>query len=62
VAHLADRLSLDPGSEVDLSAILKRTLPVISHLVSALREADMAKEATHWLDRTDVLIRRLATE
>lgn len=62
VVHLTDRLSLDPDSEVDLAAILKRSLPVFSRLVSALREADTAGEARHSLDRTDGLIKRMAVK
>lgn len=62
VAHLTNRLSLDPDSEVDLAAILKRSMPVFSRLVSALREADTTKSAAHWLDRTDVLIKRVASK
>lgn len=58
VAHLTERLSLDPDSEVDLQAILKRSMPIFSRLVSGLRKADVRKEAAHWLDRTDALIER----
>jgi hypothetical protein len=58
VAHLTERLSLDPDSEVDLQVILKRSMPVFSRLVSALRKADTHKEAAQWLDRTDALIER----
>lgn len=58
VAHLTESLSLDPDSEVDLQAILKRSMPVLSRLVSALRKADASKEAVQWLDRTDALIGR----
>jgi hypothetical protein len=58
VAHLTERLSLDPDSEVDLQAILKRSMPIFSRLVSGLRNADARKEAAHWLDRTDALIER----
>lgn len=60
VAHLTEQLTLDPDSEVDLQEILKRSIPVFSRLASALRKADASKEATHWLDKTDVLIKRQA--
>jgi hypothetical protein len=58
VAHLTEHLSPDPDSEVDLDIIFKRSLPVFSRLVARLRAADVAKEATHWLDETDELIKR----
>jgi hypothetical protein len=58
VAHLTKQLSPEPDSEVDLNEILKRSLPVLSRLVTGLRAADTAKEATQWLDKTDELIKR----
>jgi hypothetical protein len=58
VAHLTDQLSPDPDSEVDLDTIFKRSLPIFTRLTAGLRAADDAKEATHWLDKTDQLIRR----
>jgi hypothetical protein len=58
VAHLTERLSLDPDSEVDLQDILKRSMPIFSRLVSELRRVDARQEAAHWLDRTDALIER----
>ncbi len=57
VAHLTEQLTLDPDSEVDLQTILTRSMPVLSRLVSKLRDADTKKEATHWLDKTDELIK-----
>jgi hypothetical protein len=57
VAHLTDRLTLDADSEVDLQAILKRSMPIFSRLVSELRKADTSQEATQWLDKTDALIK-----
>jgi hypothetical protein len=39
-AHLTEKLTLDPNSEVDLEAILTRSMPVLSRLVSTLRDAD----------------------
>ena len=62
VAHLTEQLTLDPESEVDLQAILKRALPVLSRLVAKLRDADTKKEATHWLDKTEKLIKHAATQ
>jgi hypothetical protein len=56
-AHLTEKLTLDPNSEVDLQAILTRSMPVLSRLVSKLRDADTKKEATHWIDKTDELIK-----
>lgn len=58
VAHLTEQLTLDPDSEVELQAILERSIPVFSRLASALRKADTGKEATQWLDKTDALIKR----
>jgi len=58
VAHLTEQLTLDPDSEVDLQNILKRSMPVFSRMVAALRKIDTRKEATHWLDQTDALIKR----
>ena len=57
-AHLTEKLTLDPDSEVDLQAILKRSMPVFSRLVAALRKIDTSKAAVYWLDRTDALIER----
>lgn len=57
IAHLTEKLTLDGDSEVDLDAILKRSMPVLSRLATALRKADARKEATHWLDKTDALIK-----
>lgn len=58
VAHLTDKLTLDPDGEVDLQEMLDRSLPVLTRLVAELRTADATKEATHWLDQTDALIKR----
>ncbi|RWN58457.1 hypothetical protein [Mesorhizobium sp.] len=58
VAHLTERLSLDPDSEVDLKEIVNRSIPVFSRLVVALRAVDAQQEAAHWLDRTEALIER----
>jgi hypothetical protein len=57
-AHLTERLSLDAESEVDLQATIRRSAPMLEKLVAALCAADTAKEATHWLDRTEALIKR----
>jgi hypothetical protein len=59
VAHLTDKLTLDPDSEVELDAILKRSTDVLSRLVAELRKADTKNEAKHWLDQTDQLIKRV---
>lgn len=56
VAHLTDRLTLDADSEVDLDALLKRSIPVFSRLTTALRKVKTSEQATHWLDKTDALI------
>jgi hypothetical protein len=60
-AHLTEKLTLDPDSEVDLINILERSTPVLSRLVEALRKSDEKEEATQWLDRTDELIERMKT-
>jgi hypothetical protein len=56
--HLTERLALDHDSEVDLKAIVNRSLPVFTRFVAELRNADAAHEATHWLDKTTALIAR----
>lgn len=58
VAHLTDRLSLDQDSEVDLIAIIKRSMPILPRLAAELRKADNKQEAKQWLDKTDALIKR----
>jgi hypothetical protein len=58
VAHLIEKLSLDPDGEVELENILKRSTPVMSRLVSELRKIDANQEAKHWLDQTEALIKR----
>jgi hypothetical protein len=55
-AHLTEKLTLDADSEVDLQAIIKRSLGALSRLVAALRKLDDRKEAAYWLDRTKALI------
>jgi len=57
-AHLTEQLTLDPDSEVDLQAILKRSMPVLSRLASALRKVDTRKQADYWLTETEKLIER----
>jgi hypothetical protein len=61
VAHLTEQLTLDTDSEVDLQTILTRPMPVLSRLISKLRDADTKKEATHWLNKTDQLIKHEQT-
>lgn len=58
VAHLTDRLTLDDYTEFDLDGLLTRSIPVFSRLSATLRKADTSGEATHWLDKTDALIKR----
>lgn len=60
VAHLTERLSLDPDSEVALHEIVIRSIPAFSCLVRELRKNDTAHEATKWLDRTEELIQRVS--
>jgi hypothetical protein len=55
-AHLTEHLTLGPDSEVDLEALLKRAMPVLSRLVAELRNVDTKKEAFLWLDKTEKLI------
>lgn len=55
-AHLTQQLTLDADSEVDLSAILNRSIPILEHLAEQLRNQDKTGEATRWLDQTDALI------
>ena len=57
-AHLTEKLTLDPDSELELADILKRSTPVLSRLVKELRKLDAGKEAAQWLDQTDALIER----
>jgi hypothetical protein len=56
-AHLTKQLTLDDDSEVDLHAILNRSIPVFARLTVALRKVDEAKECAHWLDKTDALLK-----
>lgn len=56
VAHLTEKLSLDPDSEVDLFDILKRSMPVFERLVAALRKVDAQNEAVGRLDKTVALM------
>lgn len=60
-AHLTDKLTLDPDSEVDLHRILKRSLPVFSRLLSELRKVNNDNDNKHALDQTEALI-KLAQE
>lgn len=59
VAHLTDKLTLNPDSEVELDAILRRSTDVLSCLVAELRKADAKNEAKQWIDQTDELIGRI---
>jgi hypothetical protein len=59
VAHLTDKLTLDPDSEVALDTILKRSTDVLARLVAELRKTDAKNEAKQWLDDTDELIERI---
>jgi hypothetical protein len=56
-AHLTEKLTLDPDSEVDLQEIINRSLPVFVRLVAALRKIDAAKWAAQSLDKTDTLLK-----
>ncbi|MEM8750760.1 MAG: hypothetical protein AAGF28_10685 [Pseudomonadota bacterium] len=58
VAHLTERLHLDPDSEVDLQEIVKRSIPVFSRLIVQLRTVDHDQEAADKIDRTQSLIKR----
>ena len=58
VAHLPKALTLDPDSEVELDAILKRSMPVMRSLVAELRKKDGRQEAKHWLDNIEALYQR----
>lgn len=58
VAHLTEKLTLDPDSEVELDAILKRSMLVMLRLVAELRKKDANQEAKQWLDSTEALIKR----
>jgi hypothetical protein len=58
VAHLTEKLTLDPDSEVELDAILRRSTDVLSRLMAELRKSDTKNEAKQWLDQTDQLIER----
>jgi hypothetical protein len=56
VAHLTDHLTLDED-DVDLSAIVERSITVFEKLVAELRKADAKNEATQWLDKTEALVK-----
>jgi hypothetical protein len=57
VAHLTEKLTLDPDSEVGLEIIVERSMPVFERLASELRKADTKGEAKQWLDKTDALLK-----
>ncbi|MET4071535.1 hypothetical protein ABID58_006349 [Bradyrhizobium sp. S3.2.6] len=57
VAHLTENLTLDPETEVGLEAIIKRSMPVFSRLVAALRKVDSNQEAAHSLGETEAVIK-----
>lgn len=56
VAHLTDRLTLEED-DVDLTAIVERSIPVFEKLVAELRKADVKDEAKQWLDKTEALVK-----
>lgn len=56
-AHLTDKLTLEPESEVDLHRILKRSFPVFSRMLSELRKINKDNDVVYALDRTDALIK-----
>ena len=55
-AHLTEQLTLDQDSEVDLLAIVERSISMFEQLVTELRKIDTTGEAKHWLDKTAALI------
>lgn len=57
VAHLTEKLALDPDSEVELDALLKRSLPAMLRLVAELRKKDAKNESKQWLDKTERVIK-----
>ncbi len=59
VVHLTERLSLDLDSEVDLQNIINRSIPVFLNLVAEFRKVDTQQGAADWLNRTEVLIKRM---
>lgn len=56
-AHLTEKLTLDPDTEVDLQEIVQRSMPVFERLSAELRKADAKKEAKQWLDKTGALLK-----
>lgn len=56
-AHLTEKLPLDPDSEGELDAIVKRIHPGSARLARPTRR----KEATQWLDKSNSLIERGGT-
>jgi len=58
VAHLTERLTLDPDSEVDLHRILTRSLPAMSRLVVEIRKMNTDQDTVRILDRTEALVVR----
>lgn len=60
-AHLTERLTLDPDTEVDLQSIVERSMPVFERISAALRKTDSKGEVRQWLDKTDALL-KLARE
>lgn len=56
-AHLTEKLTLDPESEVGLQQIVGRSMPVFERLVCELRKGDTKEEAKYWLDKTEALLK-----
>ena len=58
VAHLTERLTLDPDSEVDLNRVVTQSLPAMSRLVLELRKMNTDRDIVRILDRTEALVTR----
>lgn len=58
VAHLTERLTLDPNSEVDLHRVITRSLPAMSRLLSQLRKINTDQDIVGIIDRTEALVTR----
>ncbi|SCZ71962.1 hypothetical protein SAMN04488118_11344 [Epibacterium ulvae] len=56
VAHLTKRLSLDADSEVELKAIVVRSIPIYKRLILELCNLDTSNEAEYWLNKTGKLV------
>lgn len=59
VAHLTEKLTADPDSEVDLIRITSDSIPILERLVSELKKLNASGKAKPYIDKTEKLIERI---